>query len=288
MAEDNPMLRIVMDSAGDLPAEWAAQYDIQTIPINIHFGERTFYQGVDLSNEEFYQLVDQSGTIPKTSQPTPHQFVNFYQRIAQAGDTILSVHVTSKLSGTYESAEIAARQLQQDYKIYPVDSGGGSASQGFMCKEARQMDQAGMSVEKILERLKFIKEHTEIVLTLNTLTYARMSGRVKALQAALASLLNVKPIITLADGVLDVTEKVRTRSRAIERLVAIMAEKVGDRLVNMAVVHARDHEMGKKLLRLVESAFHIKELFYSELSIGIAANLGPGTVGIVAYPVQEG
>jgi len=281
------MLRIVMDSAGDMPLEWAEQYDIQTIPISIHFGEHTYYQGVDLTNEDFYKLVDESGTIPKTSQPTPHQFVELYKRIAQPGDTILSIHITSKLSGTYESAVIASRQLQDEFNIIPVDSGGGSVSQGYMCKEARELDRKGFGLEQILDRLSFIREHTEIILTLDTLEYARMSGRVKAMQAALASMLNVKPIVTLLDGVLDVTEKVRTRGRSLERVIEKMVESVGNTLVNMAVVHARDLKIGKRLLNMVEEKFNYKELVFSELSIGIAANLGPGTVGIIAYPAQE-
>ena len=150
------------------------------------------------------------------------------------------------------------------------------------------MDQKGFGIDCILERLRFIRENTQIALTLDTLDYARMSGRVKTMQAALASLLNVKPIISLADGVLDVTEKVRTRSRSLDRIVEMIVERVGDSLVNMAVVHAQDPKIGKRLLERVEEVFHIQEIFFSELSIGVAANLGPGTVGIVAYPVQEG
>ena len=282
------MLSIVMDSAGDLPKDWINRYGIDIIPINIHFGEKIFYQGVDLSNEAFYQLADQSGTIPKTSQPTPHQFEEFYNKIAKLGDTILSIHVTSKLSGTFESAVNAAKKLKGVFDVIPVDSGGGSASQGYMCREVREMEQSGFSLERILERLRFIKEQTQIVLTLDTLDYARMSGRVGTMQATLASILNVKPIITLADGVLDVREKVRTRTRSLERVIEMMIDKVGKTLVNVAVVHASDQKVGKQLLEMVEGVINYKEIFFSELSIGIAANLGPGTVGIIAYPVMEG
>src|SRR4030042_4148592 len=105
------MIRIVMDSAGDTPAGWLKEYDIQVIPINIHFGDQMFLQGVDLSNADFYRLVDESGVIPKTSQPTPQQFIDFYKRIAEPGATIISIHITSKLSGTLDSAVIAAREL---------------------------------------------------------------------------------------------------------------------------------------------------------------------------------
>jgi DegV family protein with EDD domain len=282
------MLRIAMDSAGDIPSEWADEYDVHIIPINIHFGEQTFFQGVDLTNEDFYKLVEESGTIPKTSQPTPHQFEVFYRGLANTGDTIISIHVTSKLSGTYESAEIAAKELRDEINIIPVDSGGGSASMGFMCRETREMERKGFNLSKIVDRLKYIREHTEIILTLDTLDYARMSGRVKAMQAALASVLNVKPIVILADGILDVTEKVRTRRRSIDRIIEKMRNRIGDKLVNIAVVHASDPKEGHKLLEFVKDTFNYKDLIFSELSTGIAANLGPGTVGIIAYPAMEG
>ena len=105
------MLRIAMDSAGDMPDGWAETYDIQVIPINIHFGERMYLQGVDLSNADFYRMADESGVIPQTSQPTPQQFIDFYRKVARAGDLILSLHVTGKLSGTFDSAVMAAREL---------------------------------------------------------------------------------------------------------------------------------------------------------------------------------
>ncbi len=282
------MLRITMDSAGDIPPEWLEQYDIQMIPISIHFGERTYFQGVDLTNADFYKLVEASGKIPKTSQPTPHHFISFYRKVAQPGDTVISVHVTSKLSGTYESAEIAARELKGEIDVIPFDSGGGSTLMGFMCRMARELSVKGISVKEIIARLIQIRERSEIILTLDTLDYARMSGRVKAMQAALASMLNVKPIVILTDGVLDVSEKVRTRGRSIQRILQIMKDRIGDSLVDMAVVHAQDPDAGKKLLEMVRESFRIKDLVFTELSIGIAANLGPGTVGIIACPTLEG
>jgi DegV family protein with EDD domain len=159
---------------------------------------------------------------------------------------------------------------------------------GFMCREARLMERAGAKVEKIIERLKTISRTNHIVLTLATLEYARRSGRVKALQAALASLLNVKPIISLRDGVLELGDRVRTRSKALDHIIDQMAERMGSRLVNAAVVHAEDPESAQTLLEKVRSKLNCKELITTELSIGIAANLGPGTVGIIAYPVEGG
>lgn len=279
------MLKIVMDSAGDIPKEWISEYDVEVIPINIHFENKMFLQGVDLSNDDFYKIADTSGIIPKTSQPTPKQFVEFYKRVARAGDTILSLHVTSKLSGTYNSAILAAQELKNIITIIPFDSGSGSAAMGFMCKEIRLLDKAGASLQSILARLAAIRQNVNIVLTLDTLEYARRSGRVRTLQAAIAAVVKIKPVIILKDGSLDMREKVRTRQRAIERALEIIYERVDDKLVNMAVVHSQSMETAKELMQKVRDTFHINELILTDLSIGIAANLGPGTIGIIAYPV---
>lgn len=281
------MLHIVTDSATDMPPEWIEEFGIKVIPVNIHFGERTYLQGADLSNEDFYRLVEESRTIPKTSQPTPFQFSQFYQRIAQAGQTILSIHVTSKLSGTFESAVAAARELASKFNIIPFDSLCGSAAVGMMCREVRLMERAKASLQQILARLDEIRRTVQIALTLNTLDYARMSGRVNTLQAALASLLNVKPIITLREGTLEMTERVRTRNRALERLIEIMHQHFGQQRVQMAIVHARDNGAAMVLKEKVEALFNIANFIITELSIGIAANLGPGTVGLIAYPSKE-
>ena len=279
------MLKIVMDSAGEIPEEWRTEYDVHVIPVNIHFENKMYQQGVDLSNDDFYRLADKTGVIPKTSQPTPQQFVEFYKRIAQASDTILSLHVTSKLSGTFNSAVLAAKELKNKINIIPYDSGSGSAAMGFMCKEARQLDKAGATIQAILARLDVIRKNVNVVLTLDTLEYARRSGRVKALPAALAALVKIKPVIILKDGALDMREKVRTRQRAINRVLDIIHQQVDDRLVNVAVVHSQSLEAAKHLMQRVNERFHVNEMILSELSIGIAANLGPGTIGIIAYAV---
>ena len=279
------MLRIVMDAAGDMPDGWAEEYEIAVIPINIHFRENTYLAGVDLSNEGFYQLVDQSGVIPKTSQPTPQQFVEFYREIADPGDTILSIHVTGRLSGTYESAVLARRELKDLFNIYPVDSLNGSAGMGYMCRDARMMEHSGRSFEEIHARMDEIRRNISINLVLDTLEYARMSGRVKTLQAAIASLLNVKPLVELRDGDLVMADKVRTSKKALQKAIAKVKEIHKGQKLNVAVVHARDPISGARLMEIVKGELDCAELIMTELSISVAANLGPGTLGIIAYPV---
>lgn len=278
------MLRIITDGAADMPPGWEQEFDLKIIPINIQFGEKTYLQYIDLDNEGFYRMVDESGKIPKTSQPSPHQFAEFYKKIAKKGDTILSVHVTARLSGTYDSAVAAAREVEGMFQVIPVDSKVGSAAIALMCREARRMDRAGKNVEQIVKYLEGIRDRIRIILTLDTLEYAKMSGRVGTLSAALASLLNVKPIAVLKDGVLNMAEKVRTRKAALERIIEMAKEEFGKQPVHLAVVHARDPQAGQALLEQARGHFNVRDAIMTDLSISVAANLGPGTVGLVLYP----
>jgi DegV family protein with EDD domain len=280
------MLRIVTDGAADILPEWAQEFGIDVIPVNILFGEKSYLQGTELDNEGFYKLVDETKRIPKTSQPSPHQFVEFYRKIAEKGDTILSIHITAKLSGTYASAIAAAEELKDEFKVIPVDSAVGSLGIGLMCREARKLERAGKSIDEIVKYLEDVKYKIRVILTLDTLEYAKMSGRVKTLQAALASLLNVKPIAILRNGDLNMAERVRTRKAALDRVIEIAKEEFGKDPVYLAVVHARDLKSGEGLLNDAKAHFNHKETLISELSISIAANLGPGTVGLILYPTE--
>ena len=280
------MLHIVTDGAADMPPEWGEEYDIHTIPINIQFGDKTFLQFIDLDFDSFYEMVDETKTVPKTSQPSPHQFVEYYKNIAKEGDTILSIHVTSKLSGTYASSVMAAEELKDTYNIIPVDSAGGSMGLGFMCRIVREMDRTGKSIEEILAYIERIKYKVQIILTLDTLEYARMSGRVGTLSAALASVLNVKPIAVLKEGVVDMVEKVRTRKAALSRVLEMGQEVYGTQEVYLSVVHARDLESGARLLNEAKKIFNTKDAVLTDLSVSLATNFGPGTVGLVLYPTE--
>lgn len=282
------MLRIVTDGAVDFPTEWYKEYDIQRIPINVHFGEeKTFVQDVELDQDGFYNLVGgKTLPHPKTSQPSPHQFVEFYKKIAQPGDTILSIHITSKLSGTYASSVSAAEELKGTYNIVPVDTLCGTMGTGFMCRAARQMERAGKSVEEIVKYIEGVRSNVHVVLTLDTLDYARRSGRVGTLSAALASVLNVKPIAMLRDGVVDMVDRVRTRKVAIERVLELAKQNVGDKPVHIGIVHSRDEATAKSLLEEAKKRLNVKESFLTDLAISLVINFGPGTVGIVLYPAE--
>ncbi len=281
------MLRIVTDGSADMPAHWPKEYKIDVMPLRVSVGGKTYTQGVDLSGDSFYRLIEEKHEIPKTSLPSPDQVIEFYRSIAKRGETILSIHLASKLSGTFDAFQLAARELMNEYQIYLFDSGAGSAGLAFMCREARRMWQAGLPIDRILARMNAARSRLAITFTVNSLEFAHMSGRINALQNALSSLLNIKPIIVLRDGLLEMTEKVRTRHRSLDRIVEIVQERIGQQRVDLAIVHAADPQMANEMLEKARRAFNVRDFILTELSIPVASHLGPGTIGIVAYPVGE-
>ncbi len=285
--EKKPMLRIVMDSAGDLPVEWISKYDINVIPVNVHLGNEVFLEGVDLTPDQFYSWVKETGKVPKTSQPAPQQYIKLYKDIAKPGDVILSIHLTSKLSGTYESAVLAARELQDaPFRVIPFDTLSGTGIQGYMCREAREMDRRGASVDEILERLEKVRDNSQVIFTVDSLNFAQKSGRVQMIEAVLATVLKIKPIITIKEGTMAVANKVRTRKASLEYILQEMSRRMGKNLINAAIMHANDLATALEISEKVKGILNVRNLFVEELSIGIASHLGPGTVGIVAYPVE--
>lgn len=280
------MLRIVTDGAADIPAAWLKEYDISIVPINIHFGEKTFIQFEEMDFDAFYKEVSVNKIFPKTSQPSPHQFVEFYKKHFSKDDVILSIHVTSKLSGTYASCVSAAQELKGEYTVVPFDSAGGSLGIAFMCRTARQMANAGKTVDEIIKRLEELRSHVHVILTLDTLEYARRSGRVGTLSAALASMLNVKPIARLQDGLVHMLDKVRTRKSAVARVIEMGREIVGDMPVHVGIVHANDEQSGKALMEEAKKNFNVRDVEFTDLTVSLAINFGPGTVGLILYPAE--
>jgi DegV family protein with EDD domain len=280
------MIRIVTDSTCDLPEELIAQYGIYIVPIHIQFGMETFRDGETIDKPTFYRRVEQDGQLPKTSQPPPSDFVRLYQAIAGPADEIISIHVTGKLSGTLNSAQLAAEALADRIKVYAFDSWAGSAGLGFMCLDAARMAEAGKSVAEILKRLEITRPQVNHLFTLANLKFAEMSGRVNKLQAVLASLLNIKPIVRAEAGLMEVADQVRTRRRAVERVISMASEHVGDAKVNLAVIHAQAPEEAAELLEQARQVLKVGEAFVHDLALSLAVHFGPGTLAVVTYPAE--
>jgi DegV family protein with EDD domain len=280
-------MRVVMDDAGDVPAESVKKHNLKILPVNVMFGTEEFLSGIDITHETFYEKVKMVGdhNFPKTSQPTPFQFEEVYKSILAEGEKdILTITVSEKLSGTYASAVAAGKELDGQGNFYLFDSQGGSAAQGFMALEAAKMAEAGQGIDAIMARLKEMRESMVVTFLINSLEYAVKGGRVSALRSTVASLLNIKPIMKLDDGLIVEAGKVRTYSKAMTYMVDLVAERVGDKPVKVAFLHARDHAGMRTLQGVARPRLNISEEIEVDLAIAVAINLGPGALGIAAIP----
>jgi DegV family protein with EDD domain len=280
------MIGIVTDSTCDLPQELMEQYKILVVPVPIQFGVETFLDGVTIDQATFYRRVEQDGMLPKTSQPPPNAFVEAYRKLVGQADEIISIHVTGRLSGTLNSAIMAAEAVADTIKVSVFDSWAGSGGLGFMCLDAARMAEAGKGAAEILKRLEEKRPQVNHLFTLASLKFAEMSGRVNKIQGALASLLSIKPIIKAEGGLMEMAAQVRTRKKAVERVIEMAHERVGDATVNLAVIHAQAPEEAAQLLEQAKSVLHVSETFIHELALSLAVHFGPGTLAIVTYPAD--
>jgi DegV family protein with EDD domain len=209
-----------------------------------------------------------------------------YRKLVGQADEIISIHVTGRLSGTLNSAIMAAEAVADTIKVSVFDSWAGSGGLGFMCLDAARMAEAGKGAAEILKRLEEKRPQVNHLFTLASLKFAEMSGRVNKIQGALASLLSIKPIIKAEGGLMEMAAQVRTRKKAVERVIEMAHERVGDATVNLAVIHAQAPEEAAQLLEQAKSALHVSETFIHELALSLAVHFGPGTLAIVTYPAD--
>ncbi len=280
------MIRIVTDSTCDLPAEMLARHRISVVPINIQFGHDTFQERVNLDEPAFYRKVETLNKLPTTSQPSLGQYQAVYAALAAepATEAILSIHITGQLSGTYDGAVTAARQMPAHPPIATFDSLSGSMGLGFMVLEAAEMAEGGASLPEILARLEAVRERMHIFFSVDDLRYARMSGRVGLSRMLLVSALNIKLMLTVRAGKLELFHRVRGRSKALQAMVDSLVERLTAQLpAKIAVIHAQAPETAEQVRQALADRVRGTQVIVRELSLGIAVHFGPGTVGVVGY-----
>jgi DegV family protein with EDD domain len=280
------MIKIVADSTCNLLDEIVQQFDLRIAPISIQFGQETYEEGIDIDRELFYNRIEELGIIPTSSQPTPAWFARHYKELHSQGNSILVITVTRKHSGTFESA-IMAKSMVPEADVEVFDSASISLGTGWMVVEASRMAEQGRTLPEILRRLEWIRAESRLYITPLTLKYLQMSGRVGRLQGALASILNVKPIIYLREGALEARENIRTRSKALARLLELLEEHFGRiKPINLAVIHARAEADAVWLAEKAKSIFNINEMMMDDLIPSLAVHGGPGVIGIFGYPIE--
>lgn len=277
-----PKIAIVTDTDASLPQELAARHHIEQVPITVHFGDEVYESEVDLFEAEMFARIDKEGVLPKTAAPAPGKFAKAYTKAFESGaDQVICFTVSSEVSGTFGAA-LAARELVPDRDITVVDTRSLSMGQGFQVLAAAEAAEAGASKEEIIALTQDVLGRSHFYAALATLKYLAMSGRVGHLAAGMANIFNIKPILTIRDGKLDMLEKVRTRKKAWARAIELSQEALGEQQVErMALVHSNalmEAQAFESILR--ESMPCPKDLIYANLTAGLSVHSGAGIVGL--------
>lgn len=281
------MIRIVTDSAANLSPDVAKQYNIPIVPLKVQFGTTTYREGIDLSQDEFFVRLAQANPLPTTSQPSPAEFEDVFRDIVQEGDEVIAVTISSKLSGTYNSARNGALALGANAPISVVDSLSASGGTGLLVLAAAKLAEAGWSRDKIVEQVQKLADQILLVLTLDTLEYLKKGGRIGGAQAFLGGLLRVKPVILLKDGVIEAAGRARSRGKAIDQLVQMEVERFGTQPVWVSLAQAQADDISI-LERQANDSLSIQQLLRADIGPVVATHTGPGVLGIAAMPVPTG
>ena len=269
-------IKIVTDSASSLPGYLAEKYNISIIEIPVHLGGKNIPTG---SLDYFYKLL-REGNMPTTSAPSPGSYYQVYKEACKEYDTVISIHISGKVSGTYQSACLA-REMLEDEDIRVVDSENISMATGFLTLVAARAAGEGYSVDEIIDKIDKMKHKVGGLVALPTLKYLAKGGRVSQISALLGNILAIKPILIINSGEVKLTDKARSVPQALTRMIKMVEERIGDARVRVAVIHSDAQEKAATYLEKVSENLNCAESFIAEMGPGLAVHGGPGMMGLV-------
>ena len=281
-----PDVAVVVDSCSCLPQELVDGLPLFVVPHELTVSGRTFRDGVDIHPDEFYRLVRASPAPPTTASPRPAAFLEAFRQASQSAKDVLCLTLSINFSSTYDSARAAARMAGSEMphlNVQVIDSRAAAGAEGLIALNAARAAHQGADILQVISVVEELIPEVNMLAFLDTLDYLRRSGRVPLVAAWAGSILGIKPLTELRLGEAKLLDKPRSRSKAMERLAAVMKSRVGSKPVHVNVMHAHSAEDADKLLKRMDQEFDCRELFMSEFTPVMGAHLGPGLIGAAFY-----
>ncbi len=274
-------VKVITDSSADLAPESAAALGITVLPINIHFGNKTYRDGLDINAEEFFDRLTRNTVFPTTTPPASSLFEDTFAELMKQTDQIVAIHVSSKLSQTWARAQRAASPLLGRAKIHVIDSQLVSVGLGMLVTAAAQAAESGANVDEVVRLVRGMIPRIYIAFFSDTLEYLERGGRIRKAQAILGGMLNIKPLLILEDGDIVALEKVRTRAKAVEKLVEFIIEFT--HIERMVILHSTTSDDVNLLIEQLNLALPNLDMRVELYGPSLGTHLGPGALGVVVY-----
>lgn len=270
---------IVTDSTVSMPEHLVEQYEIHVAPQVVIWNDETMLDGIDITAQEFYERLQQEQNMPTTSQTTIGAFREIFQNLADAGHPIAVLTVGEKLSGTYQSA-VQAKAMLPEAQIEIHNSDTAAMALGFQVLAAARKAEQGASLSEVIQAAEQSKKHTGVLLVMETLEYLHRGGRIGGAARLLGTALNLKPILEIVDGQVEPVERIRTKSKAVTRLIELLAERSnGATPLRFGIHHAQAEKEANQLRERIEERFSPEEIYVTILTPSVGVHTGPGTLG---------
>ncbi|HUV76093.1 MAG TPA: DegV family protein [Dehalococcoidales bacterium] len=269
-------VRVVTDSSSDLSPQVAQELGITVVPLYLHFGDKVYRDGVDINHDEFYQKLVDSPVHPTTSQPPPLDFAEVYNGLAKETDEVVSLHLSSKTSGTYSSALRGKEMIREGCRIEVVDTLSVSMGLGLIAMAAARLAKAGESLQGVMDEISQAIYATRIIGLFDTLRYLLLGGRIGKAKALLGTLLNVKPLLTMRDGEILPLGMARTRARGVERLIDFVKSAL--HVQELAIIHSTTPDEASSLKERIAAFLAEDRIHIARLGPALGVHGGPGTL----------
>ncbi|HCC08011.1 MAG TPA: DegV family protein [Clostridiales bacterium] len=271
-------IRIVTDSTSDLNEELIGKYNIEIAPLTVHFKDRAYKDTVEISAKMFYEKLKDCNELPKTSQVNPAEFEDIFENILKAKDEVLGIFISSDLSGTFNSAKIAKELIVND-KIHLIDSRNVTVGLGSIILYAAKLIEKGRTIDEIIKEIERIKNNSKLVVMADTLEYLKKGGRLSPAKAMIGTILNLKPILVLKDGLIDTLDKVRGNGKGITYMLEYVKDYIKEDS-DIFVLNAASDEAAEKMIEKLKTEYGAKNVHKCDMGPTIGVHLGPGAVGI--------